>query len=288
MSFTALTHSFRLGRSTVSKMIYQTFKAIWNSLQIVHLPKPSTARLKEVAKEFYEKWQFPNCIGAIDGRHFIVKKPKRSGSEFRKSKKNLSVVFQAVVDADYKFIAVEEGGRGRGKQSDDGAFQYSKLNELLSSGKYNVPPPACVPGSDVILPNVMIGDEAFPLKTFLMRPYPDRGIDNEKITFNKCLSKARNCVECAFGILTDKWGLLLKPMETNLKHTRLIIKVACLLHNIVRERDGNRGLNIPAVMVEAERNIRRRNRRNNRATTQAIKIRNKFKDYFNQNVPTYL
>lgn len=286
MSFNELTNSFRLGRSTVSKMLYQTFKAIWNSLQRVHLPKPSTVRLKVVADEYYEKWQFPNCVGAIVGKHFRVNKRKQSASEFWKRKKYFSVFLQAVVDADYKFIAVEVGGRG--KKSHDAAFQDSKLNELLSNGNYNLPPPKCVPGSGVILPNVIIGDEAYPLKTFLMRPYPGRGIDDKKTTFNKRLSRARHCAECAFGILTNKWRLLLKPLETNLQHTHLIIKVACLLHNIVRERDGNRGLDIIALTEEAERNgIEKGNRRNNRATTQAIRIRNKFKDYFNQCALTY-
>lgn len=264
-------------------MVYQTFRAIWKSLQRVHMPKPSTARLKEVAKKYYEKWQFPNCIGAIDGKPFKVKTRKRRGSEFRKRKKYISVVLQAVVDANYKFIAVEVGGGD--EQSDDGAFQCSKLNELLSNGNYSVPPPARMPGSDEILPNVMIGNETYPLKTFLMRPYTGRSIDDEKTTFNKRLTRARNCADCALAILVNKWGFLLKPMETNLKHSRLIIKVACLLHNIVRERDGDRGLDIRTLMEETEGSgIRRGNRRNNRATTQAIRIRDKYKDYFNQHV----
>jgi hypothetical protein len=59
----------------------------------------------------------------------------------------------------------------------------------------------------MLAPHVIVGDEAFPLKTYLMRPYPgskSKG-NNEKSIFNYRLSIARRVVENAFGILSQKF-----------------------------------------------------------------------------------
>ncbi|XP_063365980.1 uncharacterized protein LOC134654469 [Cydia amplana] len=174
------------------------------------MPQPSQEEIKRIAEDFYLKWQFPNCMGSVDGKHFRIKKPPLSVSDYYNYKRYFSLVLQAVSDADYKFIAIEVGGKGR---QSDGA-------------------PQNLPGSNVKLPYVLVGDEAYPLKTYLMRPYPSTNLNTEKRIFNKRLSRARVTIENAFGILSNKW-------RTNTKHAKLIIKVACLLHNIVRSRDGN-------------------------------------------------
>nr|CAI5823918.1 unnamed protein product [Callosobruchus analis] len=67
-----------------------------------------------------------------------------------------------------------------------------------------------------------------------MRPCPSGNLNVEKTIFNKRLSRARVTIECAFAITSNKWRFSMKTIETYTKHTKLIIKVASLLHNIVR------------------------------------------------------
>lgn len=57
----------------------------------------------EIAEEFETKWQFPHCLGAIDGKHINVQPPQHSGSIYRNYKQRFSVQMMAVVDASYKF-----------------------------------------------------------------------------------------------------------------------------------------------------------------------------------------
>lgn len=235
--------------------------------------------LRKISEEYFSRWQFPNCVGAIDGKHFRIQKPPRSGSQYYNYKKIFSLVLQAVSDADYKFSVIEIGGKGR--QSDGGTFHFSKFNELLTNNRFNMPPPKILPGSNILLPHVLVGDEAYPLKTYLMRPFPSTNLDDSRRIFNKRLSRARVTIECAYGIMTNKWRIFLKAIETDTKHAKLIIKVGCLLHNIVREKDGNNDPDFRRYMhSRSTPNQVITSRRNNRATLRAIDIRNQFKDYF--------
>lgn len=237
---------------------------------------------KKISDDFFSNWQFPNCIGSIDGKHFRIMKPPHSGSEFYNYKKYFSLVLQGISDADYKFIAIEVGGKGR--QSDGGTYHFFfKLNRLLTSNRFNVPPPQDLPGSNVSLPHVLIGDEAYPLKSYLMRPYPSGNLTIDKKKFNKRLLRARVTIECTFGILSNKWRIFMKSIETNIKHAKLIIKVACVLHNIVRERDGNHDKDFREFMnnfTSSSNNRTTLSRRNNRATLRAMQIRYEYKKYF--------
>lgn len=133
-----------------------------------------------------------------------------------------------------------------------------------------MPPSQTLPGTDKQLPLVLIGDETYPLKEYLMRPYPQKNLDHNKEVFNKRLSRARKYVECAFGILCAKWRILNKSIETNVKHARLIIKTACLLHNITMTKD-----------IHADTNSASSSRQNNSSTARARAVRSDFTDYFN-------
>ena len=66
----------------------------------------------------------------------------------------------------------------------------------------NLPTPKQLPG-DVggdPMPYIFLGDEAFPLKPYLLRPYPGRQLDSDaKKVFNYRLSRARRVIENTFG-----------------------------------------------------------------------------------------
>ena len=50
----------------------------------------------DIAEEFDNKWNFPHCLSAIDGKHIIIQVPSRSGSTFFSYKKSFSIVLLAV------------------------------------------------------------------------------------------------------------------------------------------------------------------------------------------------
>ncbi|XP_067937154.1 uncharacterized protein [Watersipora subatra] len=105
-------------------------------------------------------------------------------------------------DAKYRFTYVDDGTPGR--FSDGGTFGQSSLNAAMESGQLNIPSPTNLPGTSQPLPFVMVGDEAFPLKPWLMRPFPGRVVDSHgKKIYNYRLSRAQRTIENAFGIMTS-------------------------------------------------------------------------------------
>ena len=70
-----MSYGFRLGRSTVSEIVTETSKVLWDVLQPLVLPKPTTEQLFKVAEDFTNLWQFPHCCDAVDGKHCVIKPP---------------------------------------------------------------------------------------------------------------------------------------------------------------------------------------------------------------------
>lgn len=102
-----------------------------------------------------------------------------------------------------------------GSNSDGGIFANSNLGKSLDAGTLHVPPPAPLPDAPELgsLPYTVVADDAFPLKTYVMKPYPGRHLSEERLIFNFRLSSARRMVENAFGILTQRWRVYQRRMQ---------------------------------------------------------------------------
>lgn len=71
-SMISLSYLFRLGKATVSNIISETLEQIWKILKPIVLTPPNEEKWREVAEGFKEAWHYPNCIGAIDGKHVLI------------------------------------------------------------------------------------------------------------------------------------------------------------------------------------------------------------------------
>jgi len=71
-SMKSLSYAFRVGCSTVSKIVLETCEAIWNVLKPKVFPKFNNNIWKHISSEYEKNWNFPHCIGALDGKHVII------------------------------------------------------------------------------------------------------------------------------------------------------------------------------------------------------------------------
>lgn len=202
LSFRSLGLTFRINDYTVGKCVSLVVDAIWNNFYQQHLPVPDHRMLVEIATGFQERWNFPHAVGCLDGKHIRILCPKKSGTMFYNYKNFFSVVLQAVADHRCRFIFVDVGGYG--KQSDGGTLSASSLSTFLENCHTNLPPSSHIEGIVTDMPFVILADDAYPLKTYIMKPYSRRNLSHEEKIFNYRLSRARRCVVCAFGIMTAK------------------------------------------------------------------------------------
>ncbi|XP_064795092.1 uncharacterized protein LOC135515346 [Oncorhynchus masou masou] len=229
-SYRTIGFSFRVGRSTVAGIVPSVPQAIWDCLVGEYMPVPKEEDWRTIAAENLERWNFPNCLGSIDRKHVVIQAPLCSGSQFYNYKGIYSVVLLAVVDAIYCFRVVGAYSKG----SDGGTLRDSAFSQALQDGTLEIPPPASLPGAEDPgpVPHVFIGEEAFPLRPNLMRPYAGCQLPLPKpvIIFNKRLSRARLVVECAFGILSARWRMLgLSPSNVD-----ACLKATCVFKNYLR------------------------------------------------------
>ena len=202
-AMTTIAYNFRIGVSTARQLILDVCTAIWDALASIHLPVPSEAEWHSIAKDFYVRWNFPNCIGAIDGKHIMIQCPSNSGSLFFNYKSYFSIVLLVVTSADYRFVMVDIGAYG--SSNDSGVLNNTALFKCLKKKKLGIPPSKQLPNDtkETCVPHVLLGDEAFPLHCDLMQPFARNALTNERCIFNYRLSRARKVVEIAFGILAN-------------------------------------------------------------------------------------
>ncbi|CAF4946326.1 unnamed protein product [Pieris macdunnoughi] len=142
-----------------------------------------------------------------------------------------------VVDADYCFTFIDVGAPGR--EGDSSIFKSSNFGQKLTCSQLDLPEPAHLPNNigKPPVPFVFIGDAAFGLNKNVMRPFSLRNITTPKKIYNYRLSRDRRFVECAFGILSNRWRIFHSSIMINPLSAKHIIKAACVLHNFVRRRD---------------------------------------------------
>lgn len=197
---------------------------------------PSTeAEWKSVAAGFEDKWNFSNCVGAMDGKHIAIQKPRGSGSLFFNYKHFFSVILFAVVNANYEFMYVHIGTNGC--VSDATVFQNTKLYGKLINDELKLPSPSPLPGTNISLPYVFVGDSAFALNKHVMKPYPLKNISQDKRIFNYRLSRARRVVENTFGILASRFRLLHSTLSINTENVDIIVLACCVLHNYLSKKN---------------------------------------------------
>lgn len=232
-SYHSLQYLFRVPANSICVFIPEVSDAIVEEYANEVMTCPSTPQgWKKIAEEFFERWNFPHVIGAIDGKHIAIRKPANSGSLYINYKKFFSIVLMGVVDANYRFIWVEVGANG--SASDAQIFQSCEFRTKLDTGEHNLPQPEPITGCKKNLPYFLVGDDAFPMREWLMKPFTNRNQPKDERIFNYRLSRARRIVENAFGILSQRFQCMLSTMRMQPERVESIVLACCCLHNLFR------------------------------------------------------
>ena len=192
----------------------------------------SHAEQHKIAAGFHKKSKadVKCCVGCIDGMLVWMLKPteaecKRAGVDSGKffcgRKHKFGVNFQAVCDSKKRFLNISI--LFLASCSDFIAFEASPFRALLEQPGF-LARGLCV-----------FGDNAYVNRFYMATPYSNVGADTQKDIYNFFHSQLRINIECAFGILVARWGILRKALSSNFTVEKIVNMVECLcrLHNFI-------------------------------------------------------
>lgn len=160
------------------------------------------------------------CVMAIDGVVVFTRAPYchevQNVRAYRTRKGGFGVVVQAGCDVEGRFLFISANHAG--STNDSLAFDSTALKDAIDSGR--LPPEFFI-----------IGDEAYSCTDQVLSPYPGRGLGRWKDSFNFWLSHSRQCIERAFGMLTQRFGIFWRKFQFSFDRWSLVIVVTAKLHN---------------------------------------------------------
>ena len=231
--YRTIAHLFGVSTPFVCMCIKDVCKAINRRFARV-ISFPQGDDLVQVLNGYEERWGMPMCAGAIDGTHIPILSPQESHADYVKRKNYHSILLQAVVDCHYKFRDVVIGWPG--SMHDARVLANSTLYKYGNEKKLFPRNLTKQIGDEHISP-YLIGDAAYPLLPWLMKPYPEnRTTPREHHLFNYHLSRARMTVENTYGRWKGRFRRFLKRVDMGVNSLLPVTKASCILHNVCEEQ----------------------------------------------------
>ena len=218
----------------VCNIVIEVRQSIIENLWEVSVEKhwPTTeAEFLEKMIEMESMWQFPCRFSAVDGCHIPIRcssGDKEANKEYHNFKNFYSVVLMGLVDAKYRFIWASCGFPGN--SHDSIIFQATDLFQNVTEG--NLIPKFAKNENGVMITELILGDSAFPFRSWLMKPYTNAVLSPQERYFNYRLSRARMVTEGAYGRLKGCWRVLLRKCESHKETVKLMTLACIVLHNI--------------------------------------------------------
>ena len=228
------SYNFRVGRATVCHIIRDTCEGIWKALKDTYMKAPESIEdWVKISNEFESQWNFPHCLGCLDGKHIAMQCPKDGGSLYYNYKGFHSIVLMAMCDANYCFTLVDIGNYGG--VNDASIFNSSEMGQAFAQQELDIPGPKDVNGHT--LPYVIVADDIFKLTNWMMKPYTGRNLSEENLVFNYRLSRCRRTIENAFGIMASRWQVFRRQICASVETVERVAKACVTLHNYLLQTD---------------------------------------------------
>ncbi|XP_071687536.1 protein ALP1-like [Rutidosis leptorrhynchoides] len=183
-----------------------------------------------------------NCCGAIATTNLKTYPHIKNDIAWLDPASNSSVLLQAVVGPDMRFLDIFMGVPG--SMTSDTLLKRSKFYKLVESKEI-------LNGQEIELDEkatireYVVGDSGFQLLPWLITPYNDVNLSNNQIEFNKRHRATRSVARRALNKLKEVWGAIDGgKWIPGYDRIQRIILACCILHNIVIDRmEGDSVLN---------------------------------------------
>ncbi|KAL9977854.1 hypothetical protein ACROYT_G015308 [Oculina patagonica] len=198
--FHSVADRFNVSESCAFNCLRRVCQALKNMAGTV-IVWPKGERARDVVSGFKAKRGIPGVIGAIDGSHIPIKAPTSCPENYINRKGFHSVVLQAVSDHEMMFTDCYVGWPG--SVHDARVLNNSSLKSVAEKFEDD---------------SFLLGDSAYPSKTWLMTPCKDYGnLTAQKKHYNFLQSSTRMVVEKSFASLKGRFRKL-KYMDMDIRH----------------------------------------------------------------------
>lgn len=222
-SFQEVAERFEIGESAVHTFLMNVCGALTLVMREI-ITWPQKHQLEQVANDFMNKTGFPGVVGVIGGTQIGIPVPTKLVDDYKNRDNITSMQLQAVCDSNLQFLDITTGWPGSVHNAR--VFRNSPLQALLQKGN---------------LPYLyhIIGDETYPLTSYLIVPYEDKeDLTDVQKTFNACHAFTQCTIERAFELLKHKFRRL-KYLDMELvEKVPEIIAATCVLHNYILKVEG--------------------------------------------------
>ena len=156
-----------------------------------------------------------------------------NGTFYYNNKGFFSMVLLAICDANYWFTLFDLGQYG--SNNDSRVLANLQMGQIFQDNFLHVPPNTKLQKDDLHdCPYFLLGDEIFPLKKWLMWPFPGKTAHNEERIYNYRHSRARRVIKNFFGILSACFRILQKPIRASVQNVEKYILAYLSFHNYLR------------------------------------------------------
>lgn len=226
--YRSIAQRFGVSMSTVCRCV-QDFCAAAEVLLVPDQVRfPDSDRFMDMSVFIEDKWGLPQCVGAIGGSHIPIITPPDFHNDYCNRSGWPSVVLQAVVDGQGQFWHVFAGMPGCMEDAD--VLRRSMLWELASRGSLFPPHTRDINGLQTGY--YLLGDSAYPLQKWLLRPFSHSDLTAEQQLYNNRVSPALAVVQHAFTRLKGRWRCLMKRNDSDIELVKTMVLACCALHNL--------------------------------------------------------
>lgn len=218
-TFREIGNLFNMSLSSVHKLFNKVLTFFIDDIapQEIRFPQDAVAK-EEIANNFKSICGFPNVLGCIDGSYISVRTPKHKiRSTYINRHDSISITMQGICDAELRFLDVFTGVPS--KIHDSRVLKLSFIGKELHQ--------LCSPNYHIL------GDSAYPLRSYLLTPYHDYGnLAESEREYNYKFCQTRVKIENAFALLKCRFRQLMRLDFYEVETMGKFIIACCALHNI--------------------------------------------------------
>lgn len=228
MYFYPIAEMFGIGETTAQNIYNETTRFITNVLYEHHF----TALLPRNAAELQNLQNlidFPFAFGAIDGCHLRIQCPigETARKDYYNYKNFYSIVLMAIVDGSGRFLWACVGMPGNCHDSTllQSTALWPRLRTLCEISTQQI--------GELTVPSMILGDNAFPFRPYLMKRFSQARRTPEQRRFNNKHAQGRVVVEQTFGMLKMRFRELFRGSESQPANLKYAALAAITIHNIM-------------------------------------------------------